>query len=334
MNTKITIENKTSPVDQETAKKLLYQMMFIRRFEEKSAELYTKEKIRGFLHLYVGEEAVAVGIMHALNPGDNLLCTYREHGQALVRGLDPGVIMAEMYGKQEGCCKGRGGSMHLFDVSRKFFGGNAIVAGHLPMAVGMALADKKMKNNQITCCFFGEGAVAEGEFHEAFNLASLWQVPILFVCENNLYAMGTAIRYSHAQTNLELKAAGYNISAGSVDGMDLLAVIQASQHAVEIIQQTGKPYFLVCNTYRFRAHSMFDAELYREKQEVEVWKKRDPIPAFSKLLLEHQLVTEQAIKELEKKIDMEIQQAVDFAEAGTWEPIDQLTNFVYSNSII
>ncbi len=305
-------------------------MMLIRRFEEKSAEMYTKEKIRGFLHLYVGEEAVATGVINALKSEDNILCTYREHGQAIVRGVEPGAIMAEMYGKQEGCSKGRGGSMHLFDVKTKFFGGNAIVAGHLPMAVGLALADKKMKRDQITCCFFGEGAVAEGEFHEAMNLASLWQVPVLWVCENNLYAMGTAIHYTHSVTDLEKKATAYGMSSASVDGMDLLAVRKAAKAAVETVRQTGKPFFLVCNTYRFRAHSMFDAELYREKSEVEEWKKRDPIPSFTKHLLDNQLITDIEIKDLVNKVETEIQQAIDFAEKGTWEPVDTLAKYVYS----
>jgi pyruvate dehydrogenase E1 component alpha subunit len=326
------MKHESMPVDQELGKRLLYEMLLIRRFEEKSAEMYTKEKIRGFLHLYIGEEAVAAGVLHALRPEDNILCTYREHGQALVRGVNAGAIMAEMYGKQEGCSKGRGGSMHLFDTSKKFYGGNAIVAGHLPMAVGLALADKKLKRNQITCCFFGEGAVAEGEFHEAMNLASLWQVPVLFVCENNLYAMGTAIRYTHAVIDLQTKAASYNISSGTADGMDMLAVLKEAEHAAEMVRQTGKPFFLVCNTYRFRAHSMFDAELYRDKAEVDEWKKRDPIPAFTKHLLVHQLITDSKIKELESMVDTEIQKAVAFAEAGTWEPVEQLTKYVYSES--
>jgi pyruvate dehydrogenase E1 component alpha subunit len=265
------------------ARKLLYQMLLIRRFEEKSAEMYTKEKIRGFLHLYIGEEAVAVGVMQALRLEDNVLCTYREHGHALIRGIAPGVIMAEMYGKQEGCCRGRGGSMHLFDAKTKFYGGNAIVAGHLAMAVGLGLADKRMKRNQLTCCFFGEGAMAEGAFHEAMNLAALWQVPVLFVCENNLYAMGTAIRYTHAQTDLQKKGAAYGITSATVDGMDLMAVMQAANTATETIRQTGQPYFLVCNTYRFRAHSMFDAELYREKAK---WKNgRNVIPSLAFLTM-------------------------------------------------
>lgn len=329
------MQQQTAPheallVDRNLGQKFLYQMMLIRRFEEKSAEMYTKEKIRGFLHLYIGEEAVATGVINALKPEDNILCTYREHGQAIVRGVDPGAIMAEMYGKLEGCSKGRGGSMHLFDAQTKFYGGNAIVAGHLPMAVGLALADKKMKRNQITCCFFGEGAVAEGEFHEAMNLASLWQVPVLWICENNLYAMGTALRYSHAETNLEKKAPGYGIASASVDGMDLFAVWNAAKAAVDTVRETGKPFFLICNTYRFRAHSMFDAELYREKSEVEEWKKRDPILQWSKYLTDHQLLEDNALKEIQDRVETEVLRAVDIAEAGAWEPAEQLTRFVYS----
>ena len=313
---------------------LLYQMLLIRRFEEKAAEQYTKAKIRGFLHLYIGEEAVAVGVTQALTNDDNVLSTYREHGHALARGIDPDVIMAEMYGKLEGCSRGRGGSMHLFDASKKFYGGNAIVCGHLPVAVGMALASKKQKKTNITCCFFGEGAAAEGEFHEAMNLAALWKVPVLFVCENNLYAMGTAIKYTHAMTELEKKGAAYGIDSAAVDGMDLMAVVDAANTAVQKVRSSGKPYFLVCNTYRFRAHSMFDAELYRDKKEVEEWKKRDPIPQFEQFLLQKQWITENEIIAFESKIEEKIKIAVDFAEAGTWEPLNQLTKFVYTESEI
>ena len=309
---------------------LLYQMLLIRRFEEKSAEEYTKAKIRGFLHLYIGEEAVAVGVTQALKDDDNVLSTYRDHGHALARGIDADVIMAELYGKQQGCSHGRGGSMHLFDISKKFYGGNAIVGAHLPIAVGMALASKKQKKANITCCFFGEGAIAEGEFHEAMNLAALWKVPILFVCENNLYAMGTAIKFTHANIDLEKKGAAYGIESTSADGMDLMAVINAANSAVEKVRISGKPYLLVCNTYRFRAHSMADAELYRDKNEVEEWKKRDPIPQFEEYLLQQKLITTDEITEMEHKIEKKIQIAVDFAEAGTWEPIEELTKFVYS----
>jgi pyruvate dehydrogenase E1 component alpha subunit len=318
-------------VNREEGLYLLYQMMLIRRFEEKSAEMYTKSKIRGFLHLYVGEEAVAVGVMQSLTTEDNILATYREHGQALARGVDAKSIMAEMYGKQEGCSGGRGGSMHMFDVKKNFYGGNAIVAGHLPMAAGMALASKKQKKNNITCCFFGEGAVAEGEFHETMNLASLWQVPLLMVCENNLYAMGTAICFTHAMQELEKKGAAYGIESAAVNGMDLLSVIKAARKATEYIRKSGKPFFLVCNTYRFRAHSMFDAELYRDKKEVEEWKKRDPIPMFQNFLITRKIISENDIRELQNRIETEVQQSVDFAEAGTWEPKERLTKFVYSN---
>ena len=311
----------------------LYQMLLIRRFEEKAAEQYAKAKIRGFLHLYIGEEAVAVGVTQALNDDDNVLSTYRDHGHALAKGMDADVIMAELYGKQQGCSRGRGGSMHLFDVSKNFYGGNAIVGAHIPIAVGMALASKKQKKTNITCCFFGEGAIAEGEFHEGLNLAALWKVPILFVCENNLYAMGTAIKYTHANIDLEKKGAAYGIESTSVDGMDLMAVINAANAAVEKVRSSGTPHLLVCNTYRFRAHSMADAELYRDKNEVEEWKKRDPIPQFEEYLLQQKLITPDEITEMEHKIEKKIQIAVDFAEAGTWEPIEELTKFVYSESI-
>lgn len=310
--------------------KLLQQMLLIRRFEEKSAEMYSKSKIRGFLHLYIGEEAVSVGVMNTLSEEDNILTTYREHGHALVRGIDPKVIMAEMYGKVEGCSRGRGGSMHLFDANKKFYGGNAIVAGHLPLAVGLALADKKLKRQQITCCFFGEGAMAEGEFHEAMNLAALWKVPVLFICENNLYAMGTAIRYTHSEINLEKKALAYGIQTSTVDGMDVLKVYEKAIEATNWIRKNSAPYFLVCNTYRFRAHSMFDAELYRTKEEVEEWKKRDPIAELSKELIAQNIINDQSIKEIEQSIEKEIQNAIDFAENGTWESVDQLQQFVYS----
>jgi pyruvate dehydrogenase E1 component alpha subunit len=317
-------------VDSTHTRALLVQMLLIRRFEERSAEHYSREKIRGFLHLYIGEEAVAVGVMQALTPADYVLATYREHGHALARGVDPKRIMAEMYGKQEGCSRGRGGSMHLFDTSTNFYGGNAIVAGHLPLSLGMALAIKKQKKANITCCFFGEGAAAEGEFHEVMNLASLWQVPLLLVCENNLYAMGTAIRYTHALPALEKKGAAYGMESLAVDGMDVLAVEQAAREATAQIRASGKPFFLVCNTYRFRAHSMFDAELYREKTEVEEWKKRDPILLLQQHLRTQQLITENDILEIENKVEKQIQEATAFAEQGTWESVEDLTQYVYS----
>jgi pyruvate dehydrogenase E1 component alpha subunit len=316
--------------DREHALRLLREMLRIRRFEEKCAELYSAGKIRGFVHLYIGQEAVAVGAMQALQPEDAVVATYREHGHALVRGVSAASIMAEMYGKVEGCSRGRGGSMHLFDAATRFYGGNAIVGGGLPLAVGLALADKLLGRNCVTACFFGEGAVAEGEFHESMNLAALWHLPVLFCCENNLYAMGTALARSESETDLCLKAASFEIPAWPVDGMDVLAVEAAAQHAATAVRGGGGPHFLEFRTYRFRAHSMFDPELYRDKQEVEEWKKRDPIPGFSASLRERGLLTESDLAQIEQEIANEVAKAVDFAEAGTWEPVGDVTRFVYS----
>ncbi len=307
---------------------LLRQMLRIRRFEEKCAELYTKERIRGFLHLYIGQEAVAVGIMQALRPDDAVVATYREHGHALVRGVPANAIMAEMYGKQEGCSGGRGGSMHLFDAATRFVGGYAIVGGGLPVAVGLALADAMQGRACVTACFFGEGAVAEGEFHEAMNLAALWKLPVLFVCENNLYAMGTALDLSESQTDLRTKAAAYNMGAEAVDGMNVVDVEAAARRAVGAIRDGKGPQFLECQTYRFRAHSMFDPQLYRTKQEVEQWVGRGPITRFRNWALSAGELREADVAALEEEIVAEISAAVEFAEAGTWEPVENLLHHV------
>ena len=308
----------------------LRQMLLIRRFEEKSAELYTAEKIRGFLHLYIGEEAVAVGVMGALTADDAVVATYREHGQALARGMNAGAIMAEMYGKVEGCCRGRGGSMHLFDADLRFYGGNAIVAGGLPLAVGLALADRMQARAGVTACFFGDGAVAEGDFHEALNLAALWQLPVLFVCENNLYAMGTALRYTQASQDIAAKGAAYNMAAAAVDGMDVQAVEAATRGAVDRICAGAGPFLLECRTYRFRPHSMFDSELYRTKDEVAEWRERDPIELLAGRMSAAGLLYEAGRAALEREVTAEVEAAVAFAEAGTWEPVEELTRFVTS----
>jgi pyruvate dehydrogenase E1 component alpha subunit len=300
-------------------------MIRIRRFEEKCAELYQAEKIRGFLHLYIGEEAIAAGVMPALAPEDAVVATYREHGHGLARGVSMKAIMAEMYGKQEGCSGGRGGSMHLFDAKTRFFGGNAIVAGGLPIAVGLALADRLLNRPRVTACFFGEGAAAEGAFHEALNLAALWKLPVLFVCENNLYAMGTALARSQAEIDLCVKAQSYRIPADPVDGMDVLAVAAAARNAVADIRSGAGPRFLEMRTYRFRAHSMFDPELYRSKGEVELWRRRDPIDAFPAELRALGLFEEEDGERLEREIAAEIAEAVEFAEGGTLEPVETLT---------
>jgi len=319
-------------VDRKHALTTLYRMLLIRRFEEKSAELYSLGKIRGFLHLYIGEEAVAVGAIPALGADDSIVSTYREHGHALIRGISAGAVMAEMFGKANGCSRGRGGSMHLFDVSRRFFGGNAIVAGGLPLAVGLALADKLQGRDRVTACLFGDGAVAEGAFHESLNLAALWKLPVLFLCENNLYAMGTRIERYQSCPEVHVKAAGYGISAEAVDGMNVVAVQQAATSAVEFVRKNSQPFLLEAKTYRFRAHSMYDAELYRSKSEVEEWKRRDPISLFLARGREDGWVNDDDLKSIESRIATELAEAVAFAEAGPWEPIEDVTRDVYTPS--
>jgi pyruvate dehydrogenase E1 component alpha subunit/2-oxoisovalerate dehydrogenase E1 component len=330
MKTKNTNKTRVVAMNRDHALHLLRDMIRIRRLEDKCAELYTAMKIRGFLHLYDGEEAIAVGVLEALTQDDAIVATYREHGHALIRGIPAGSILAEMYGKQQGCSRGRGGSMHLFDEKTRFYGGNAIVGGGLPIAVGLALADRMQQKERVTCCFFGDGAVAEGEFHESMNLASLWKLPVLFVCENNLYAMGTALKFTQSVTDLARKAESYDVASMVVDGMDVSAVETAAHKATEAIRATGEPFFLECRTYRFRAHSMYDAELYRSKAEVEEWKKRCPIATFTQKLKNDGLVTDFEIEEIERNVVQEINEAVAFAEACTLEPVEDLTRFVYS----
>lgn len=318
------------PWDKQFALALLADMLRIRRMEEKAVELYGQQKIRGFLHLYIGEEAVATGALRALQPQDNVVATYREHGHALLRGLGMNAIMAEMFGKQEGCSRGHGGSMHLFDRATRFYGGQAIVGGGLPLAAGLALADQLSGRSALTACFFGEGAVAEGAFHEAMNLAALWQLPVLFCCENNLYAMGTALARSESQTDLCVKAASYRMDAVSVDGMDVVAVHEAVLGAAQQVLQLQRPVFLEFRTFRFRAHSMFDPELYRDKQEVQAWKTRGPIHTFSERLKAQGDLSEEEFLALDAAAQVEVDAAVAFAENATWEPVSDLLRDVHT----
>jgi len=320
----------TPDLDREHALTLLHGMIRIRRFEEKSVELYSAGKIRGFLHLYIGEEAIAVGAMQAFSPDDAIVATYREHGHSLVRGTPAGLLMAELYGKANGCSRGRGGSMHFFDAARRFYGGLAIVGGGLPVAVGLALADKLQGRARVTACFFGDGAVAEGEFHESLNLAELWKLPVLFLCENNFYAMGTALARHQAQTDITLKAKGDGVPAEVVDGMDVLAVEEATRQAAASVRSGDGPYLLEFQTYRFRAHSMYDPERYRSKGEVEQWKQRDPITTYETRLRQWGLLTDEEKAGIEAAVDAEVAEAVAFAEAGPWEPVEDLTKDVYT----
>ena len=305
------------------------RMLLIRRFEEACAELYAAERIRGFLHLYVGEEAVAVGALDVLGPRDSVVATYREHAHAIARGLEPGAIMAEMLGRAEGCSGGRGGSMHLFDRALGFFGGNAIVGAGLPNAVGIALAQSMREQQALTACFFGDGAVAEGAFHESLNLAALWSLPVLFVCENNGYAMGTAIDRALAQTDLAVLASRYGMPASTVDGMDVHAVRDASAAAADGIRAGGGPAFLECVTYRFRAHSMYDPERYRDRAEVERWRERDPILASERRLREEGLLDDPGAAALAAEAERAVAAAIAFADAGSLEPVEDLHRHLY-----
>lgn len=307
---------------------LYRQMLRIRRFEERCAELYSGERIRGFVHLYIGEEAVATGVIAHLRPQDALVTTYRDHGHALVRGIPMDEVMAEMFGRAEGVCRGRGGSMHLFHAPTRFYGGNGIVGGGLPLAVGLALADRMLGREAVTVCFFGEGAMAEGEFHESVNLAALWHLPVLFLCENNLYAMGTALERSESETNLAVKAASYEIPAWSCDGMDVTAVWQAAERAVSLVRDSGGPVFLEAKTFRFRAHSMYDADRYRERSEIEKWKLRDPLLLLAERLRADGLADDEALALVDAEVVAEVDASVAFAEAGTDEPTAHLTRFV------
>ncbi len=318
------------PLDREHALALMREMLRIRVFEDRCYQLYGQMKIRGFLHLYNGEEAVAVGALTPLRDSDAIVATYREHGHAIVRGIPMTRLMAELYGKQSGCSRGRGGSMHLFDAERRFFGGNAIVAGGLPIAVGLALAAKLQARTDVAVCFFGDGAVAEGEFHESLNLASLWTLPVLFICENNLYAMGTALQRAQAETDVTAKAGAYRIEARAVDGMDVLAVESAVRDAVEKMRRDGAPALLEMRTYRFRAHSMFDPQLYRDKAEIDAWQKKGPIVTLSTRLRASGLMSEDDYRRLESDALTEVDAAVQFAESAPWEAVSDLERYVYA----
>lgn len=305
----------------------LYQMMLIRRFEEKSGEMYTRGKIRGFLHLYTGQEACAVGAINALEDRDKIVTHYRDHGHALARGLDPNRVMAELFGTMNGVSGGRGGSMHLYDASKGFLGGYAIVAAHLPLAVGLGLAANMKKDNSVAMCIFGDGSVGEGEFHEALNLAVLWNTPVIFFCENNLYGMGVAFAQS-LSTQIARLAEAYNMPAVTVNGMDVLEVHQATKKAVEHCRSGKGPYFVEAMTYRYRGHSMSDPELYRVKSEIEEYRKRDAIEHLKAHMQERGWLDEQRMKELAERVEHTVDEAVRFAENDPQPPISSLFDHV------
>ena len=320
-------------LDAELGRRLLQPMMLIRRFEEKSAEMYAMGKIGGFLHLYIGQEAVAVGANSVLRPDDYSVSSYREHGHCLAKGSDPRRAMAELFGRRDGLCKGKGGSMHLFDKSVNFLGGHAIVGAHLPLAAGAAFAIKYQGGDQVVTCYFGDGAVPEGEFHEALNLASLWKLPVIFICENNRYAMGTAIHRALAQTDIWRFAETYRMHGEAVDGMDVLAVRECVGRAVERARRDRAPSLIEARTYRFRGHSMRDpaGAVYRTREEVEREKERDPIAVFAARCLKDGLLSEVDVKTIEKDVNDLIDEAVAFADASAEPPAEWLFTDVYKD---
>jgi pyruvate dehydrogenase E1 component alpha subunit len=305
------------------------QMLLIRRFEEKAAEMYAHGKIGGFLHLYIGEEAVAVGALAALHPDDHVVTHYRDHGYALARGLDPRRVMAELFGKATGVSRGKGGSMHLADVSRRFWGGYAIVGGHLPLAVGLSLAQQYTGSGAIVLCVFGEGATNIGTFHESLNFAALWKLPVLFLCENNLYGMGTAVQRASAETEMYKKACAYEIPGERVDGMSVLEVRDAVQRSAERVRSGQGPFFLEALTYRFPGHSMADPEYYRSKEEVQQWRQRDPIRTFGQWLRDQGVATEGDLQNVAREVERVVEEAVRFAEESPPPASDDLFRDVY-----
>lgn len=311
---------------------LYRQMLRIRRFEERCVALYSNQQVRGFIHLYIGQEAVAAGVISRLGPQDAVVATYREHGHALARGIPMNELMAEMMGRATGPCRGRGGSMHVFHAPTRFYGGNAIVAGGIPLAVGLALGDVMQDLDRITCCFFGEGAMAEGAFHESLNLAALWRLPVLLCCENNRYAMGTALERSQSQTSLAVKASAYQVPAWSCDGMDVEAMAESAERAVAMIRAGGGPVFIEAVTYRFRAHSMYDPDRYRDRAEILRWKERDPLLLLGEVLHRRGIADWERVAALDAAVAAEIEAAVAFAESSPLEEAGDLTRFVTSQA--
>ena len=318
-------------VDADTAKRLLHQMMLIRRFEEKAAEYYALGKIGGVLHLSIGEEAVAVGVTSMLRPDDYAISTYREHGHCLAKGSDPKRMMAELFGRRDGLSKGKGGSMHLFDKSTNFLGGHAIVGSHLPVAAGVGFAIKYQGGDQVCVCYFGDGAVPEGEFHESLNIASLWKLPVIYICENNRYAMGTSLERALAETEIYKFGQAYKIPSEPVDGMDVLAVREATGRAIERARKTKTPVLLEARTYRFRGHSMRDpaGAVYRTKEEVEHEKLRDPILLFRERALGADVLSAADVQGIEKDVNDIVDEAVAFADASPEPPSEWLFTDIY-----
>src|SRR3989442_511206 len=316
--------------DRDTLVKIFHQMVLIRRFEEKCAESYSLGKIGGFCHLYIGQEAVGVGAISVLRPDDYVLTSYREHGQAIAKGISPEAVMAELYGKAGGCSRGKGGSMHLFDANVNFLGGHAIVGGQIPLATGVAFACKYKETDQVTLCFFGEAAVNQGAFHESLNMAQLWKLPCIYICENNKYGMGTSLERAMSLHNIAEKACAYKLASEFVDGMDVLAMRHATQRAVQRAREQSAPTLIEARTYRFMGHSMSDPGKYRTRAEIEKYQERDPIKLFTATLIENDVLTDKRIEEFEAEIKEEVEHAARFAEDSPEPEPEELYTNVYA----
>ena len=323
-------QSNTLEEDRETLLAMFRQMLLIRRFEEKCAESYSLGKIGGFCHLYIGQEAVAVGAISALRPDDYILTSYREHGQAIAKGITPDAVMAELYGKATGCSRGKGGSMHLFDADVNFLGGHAIVGGQIPLATGVAFASKYKETDQVALCFFGEAAVNQGAFHESLNMAQLWKLPCIYVCENNKYGMGTSLARAMSLQNVSEKACAYELASEFVDGMDVLAMRQVTQRAVKRAREQSAPTLIEARTYRFMGHSMSDPGKYRTRAEIEKYQERDPIKLFTAALIENDILTDKGIEQFEAEIKEEVEHAARFAEDSPEPDPKELYTDVYA----
>jgi len=327
------IQSNSLKEDRETLLTMFRQMLLIRRFEEKCAESYSLGKIGGFCHLYIGQEAVGVGAISALRPDDYVITSYREHGQAIAKGISPDAVMAELYGKATGCSRGKGGSMHLFDAEVNFLGGHAIVGGQIPLSTGVAFASKYKETGQVTVCFFGEAAVNQGAFHESLNMAQLWKLPCIYICENNKYGMGTSLERAMSLHNISEKACAYELASELVDGMDVLAMRHATQRAVKLAREQSAPTLIEARTYRFMGHSMSDPGKYRTRAEIEKYQERDPIKLFTATLIENDILTDKAIEEFEAEIKEEVEHAARFAEESPEPEPEELYTNVYANPL-
>jgi pyruvate dehydrogenase E1 component alpha subunit len=327
-------KHRVDDIDEKTLIELYRQMLLVRRFEEKAAEAYSMGKIGGFCHLYIGQEAVAIGAISAIRPDDYVLTSYRDHGQAIAKGISADAVMAELFGKVGGCSRGKGGSMHMFDRNVNFLGGHAIVGGQIPLATGVAFASKYKGTDQVTLCFFGEAAVNQGAFHESLNMAQLWKLPCIYICENNQYGMGTSQGRAMSFQNIAQKAAAYEIASEFVDGMDVLAVREATARAVERARKDYLPTLLEVRTYRFMGHSMSDPGSYRTRAEIEKHQERDPVILFSSILKEKGIIDDAALAEMEKSVREVVEHSLRFAEESPQPAPEELYTDVYANPII